>query len=285
VQIRPSLVLRGGILLPALGYLNQNHDSPRWDFVERPLVSTDVIPSTLSEVGFGAYGRFATRAALLSYDVYVTNGLGDAIVANETGRTDIAAGKSEGLFGEDNNGSPAVSGRLAARRPGLGEVGLSYYGGYYNRFRVEGEEVDERRWLGIAALDLGGPVGPAEVRGEAAYATIGVPSGLAELFGDRQWGAHVDVVVPVWRPSLLGYTDAVVSALLRLERVDYNRGTFTSTGQPIGDEVTAVVTGVSFRPSPGTVFRLNYRYHWARDFVGNDPARTAGLQVGFATYF
>jgi hypothetical protein len=285
VQIRPSLVLRGGILLPPLGYLNQNHDSPRWDFVERPLVSTDVIPSTLSEVGFGAYGRFATRAALLSYDLYVTNGLGDAIVANETGRTDIAAGKREGLFAEDNNGSPAVSGRLAARRPGLGEVGLSYYGGYYNRFRVEGEEVDERRWLGIAALDFGGPVGPAEVRGEVAYATIDVPGGLAELFGDRQWGAHVDVVVPVWRPSVLGYTDAVISALLRLERVDYNGGTFASTGQPIGDEVTAVVTGLSFRPSPGTVFRLNYRYHWARDFVGNDPARTAGLQVGFATYF
>lgn len=285
VQVRPSLVLRGGILLPPLGYLNQNHDSPRWDFVERPLVSTDVIPSTLSEVGFGAYGRVATRAALLSYDVYVTNGLGDAIVGNETGRTDIAAGKSEELFGEDNNGSPAVSGRLAARRPGLGEVGLSYYGGYYNRFRVEGADVDERRWLGIAALDFGAAVGPAEVRAEAAYATIDVPSGLAELFGDRQWGAHVDVVVPLWRPSVLGYTDAVVGALLRLERVDYNRGTFASTGEPIGDEVSAVVTGVSFRPSAGTVFRLNYRYHWARDFARNDAARTAGLQVGFATYF
>jgi hypothetical protein len=67
--------------------------------------------------------------------------------------------------------------------------------------------------------------------------------------------------------------------------VDYNVGTFASTGASIGDEVTALVPGLAFRPTPGTVFRANYRYHWTRDFVGNEPARTAGFQLGFATYF
>jgi len=38
VQVRPSLIVRAGIILPPLGYFNQNHDSPKWDFVERPLV-------------------------------------------------------------------------------------------------------------------------------------------------------------------------------------------------------------------------------------------------------
>jgi hypothetical protein len=42
---------------------------------------------------------------------------------------------------------------------------------------------------------------------------------------------------------------------------------------------------VSFRPTPGTVFRASYRYHWIHDMQGNDPARAAGFQVGFATYF
>ncbi|MCH1571876.1 MAG: hypothetical protein L7S64_11080 [Longimicrobiales bacterium] len=67
--------------------------------------------------------------------------------------------------------------------------------------------------------------------------------------------------------------------------MDYNSGTFSTTGSAIGDQVTALVPGVSFRPSSGTVFRANYRYHWATDFQGNDPARRAGFQVGFATYF
>ena len=112
-----------------------------------------------------------------------------------------------------------------------------------------------------------------------------MPSGLQELFGNRQWGAHVDLVAPIWHPEMSGYDGAAVALALRLEHVDYNRGTFTSTGLPILDDVTAIVPGLSFRPTPGTVFRANYRYHWTRDFVGNPTARTAGFQVGFATYF
>ena len=285
LQIRPELVIRAGIILPPLGFFNQNHDSPRWDFVDRPLVSTGIIPATLSEVGGGLYGRFSGGGLIFSYDAYLTNGLGEAVVGNETGRTDVPSGKSGAQFEEDNNGSPAVSMRVAARLTSLGELGLSYYGGYYNTYRREGVEVDERRWLGIAALDAGATIGPAEVRAELAYATIDVPAGMAELFGDRQWGAHVDLVVPVWRPRLLGYDAAALAAALRVEHVDYNVGTFASTSLPIGDEVTAVVPGVSFRPTPGTVFRANYRYHWTKDFAGNAPAQMAGFQLGFATYF
>jgi hypothetical protein len=285
LQIRPGLIVRAGIVLPPIGYFNQNHDSPRWDFVERPLVSTDVIPSTLSEVGGGIYGRVALRGAILSYDAYLTNGLTDGVIGNELGRTNIPSGKSEEMFGEDNNGSPAFSGRSAVRRSSLGEVGLSYYGGYYNAFRAEGEEVDDRRWLGITALDFGVGVRGAEVRGELAHAAVDVPDGMVEIFGNVQWGGHLDVVVPVWRPRVLDYEDAVLALGVRLERVDYNRGTFASTGDPIRDDVTALVPAVSFRPTAGTVFRANYRYHWIRDFAGNPTSRMAGFQLGFATYF
>ncbi|HET7819335.1 MAG TPA: hypothetical protein VFL70_08510, partial [Bacteroidia bacterium] len=55
-EFNPSLNLRAGILLPNIGMVNANHDSPKWEFIERPLSSTDIIPSTLSEVGFGIHG-------------------------------------------------------------------------------------------------------------------------------------------------------------------------------------------------------------------------------------
>lgn len=285
VRVRPELVVRAGIILPPLGYFNQNHDSPKWDFVERPLVSTGIIPATLSEVGGGVYGKVVAGGAVVSYDAYLTNGLGDGVVDNDVGRTDIASGKHEERFEEDNNGAPALTGRLGVRRPGLGEVGVSYYGGRYNAFRVEGVEVDERRWLDITALDVGFDVAGARVRAEAALARVDIPAGMAEVFGDRQWGAHLDVVAPVWRPTLPDYADAALAVAVRIEHVDYNQGSFASTGRSIGDEVTAVVPGVSFRPTPGTVFRANYRYHWIRDFVGNPRSRRAGFQLGFATYF
>ena len=285
VRVRPSLVFRAGILLLPIRYMNQNHDSPKWDFVERPLVTTEIIPSTLSEVGGGVYGKVPVSAGILSYDAYVSNGLGDGVVENDAGRTHIPSGKNEEQFAEDNNGSPALSARVGFRRPGLGEVGVSWYGGTYNSFRVEGEEVDERRRVDLVALDVGATVGPVNIRSEVAWARIDVPSGLEEVFGGSQWGAHVDLIVPVWEPAIAGYPNAKLSLGLRLERVDFNTGTFSSTGERIGDEVSALVPGVSFRLSADTVFRLNFRYDWITDFVGNEPARSAGWQLGFTTYF
>ncbi len=283
--VNPSLVLRGGILLPPIGAFNVNHDGPRYDFVDRPLVSTRIIPATLSEIGFGVHGRLAPRGFSASYDFYLVNGLGDGVILNETGRTDLASGKSSGRFEEDNNGSPALTGRIAAQSRRFGELGLSFYGGVYNTWRVEGEPVDEKRSLAIVAIDFYTAIGRLDLRGEAAWARIDVPDDLAELAGERQWGVHVDAVLPVWRPRIRGLPNPVVSVGLRLEYVDLNQGRFSSTGLPIRDETTAVVASLSFRPVPGTVFRANYRSESQRDPQGNPPSRTGGFQIGFATYF
>ena len=283
--VNPSFVLRAGILLPPLGAFNVNHDSPRYEFVDRPLVSTRIIPSTLSEVGFGAHGRLAPPGFGVSYDLYLTNGLGDGVILNESGRTDLAGGKSESRFEEDNNGSPAVSGRIAAQSRRFGELGASYYGGYYNTFRIEGEPVDEKRWLSIFALDWGTEVRGLSLRGEAAWVRVNVPESLTELHGERQWGVYLDAVLPVWHPTIRGLQNPVVALGMRLERVDFNQGRFGSTGTRIYDEINALTASVGFRPAAGTIFRANYRRESARDAQGNPPSRTGGFQVGFATYF
>jgi hypothetical protein len=283
--VNPSFVLRAGILLPPIGAFNVNHDSPRYDFVERPLVSTAIIPSTLSEVGFGAHGRLAPPGFSLSYDAYLVNGLGDGVILNETGRTDIPSGKTEDRFAEDNNGSPAFTGRIAAQHRTVGELGVSLYRGVYNTFRIEGEPVDEKRSVSIFAVDFNTEVRGLSLRGEAAWAGVDVPGDLAELLGERQWGVHLDAVLPVWHPRIQGLAAPVVSLGLRLERVDFNRGSFGSTGLTIFDDIDAVTGSLSFRPANGTVFRLNYRRESSRDPAGNPPSKTGGFQVGFATYF
>jgi hypothetical protein len=283
--VNPSFVIRAGVLLPPIGAFNVNHDAPRWDFVERPLVSTEIIPATLSEVGFGAHGRLFPRGFTLTYDAYLSNGLGDGVILNDAGRTRLASGKGTGLVAGDNNGRPGVSGRIGFQRRNLGELGLSYYGATYNTFSVDGRDIDARRAVRLAALDLNTEVHSVSLRGELAFAWIDVPDDLRELFGDRQWGVHVDAVVPMFRPRIRGLTDPVVNAVARVERVDFNRGRFTGTGDPIGDEISAVTLGLSFRPVAGTVFKANYRYERLRDFQGNDPVRRAGFQFGLATYF
>jgi hypothetical protein len=285
-QLNTALVLRAGILLPPIGGFNQNHDGPRWEFVERPLVSTEVIPSTLSEVGFGANGRFFAGKSTFTYDAYLTNGLNDGVILNNSGRTRLAEGKGGDQLAEDNNGSPAFSTRIAMQDGRIGEIGVSYYTGVYNTHKVEGEVVDVPRRLSIAAVDGSATLWRRiDVRGEVAVANVDLPPSLDELQASRQLGGFVDVVVPLFRPRLRTLKDAVVNAAVRLEYIDLNAGQFRSINSRIYDETKALSVGLSFRPVSGTIFRANYVRQHFRDIFGNGTEKTGGFRVGVSTYF
>lgn len=285
-QLSSAFVLRGGILLVPIGGFNQNHDGPRWEFVERPLSATEIVPSTLSEVGFGANGRFFFGKSTLTYDAYLTNGLNDGIILNQSGKTRLAEGKGAEQLEEDNNGSPAFSGRLALQHGKLGEVGVSHYNGIYNTHKVEGETVDSPRRVSISAIDVGTRLWHGiDLRGEIAVNHVQLPPSLNELQASKQWGSFVDVVMPVFRPKLRSHKDAVINAAIRVEYVDLNSGGFASTGARIFDETRAISAGLGFRPASGTVFRVNYVRQQTRDLFGNTPVNTGGFRMGLATYF
>jgi len=285
-QLSSAFVLRGGILLIPIGGFNQNHDGPRWEFVERPLSATEIIPSTLSEVGFGANGRFFLGESTLTYDAYLTNGLHDGIILNRSGKTRLAEGRGGDQLEEDNNGSPAFSSRVALQNGWLGEIGVSYYNGVYNTHKVEGVQIDVPRRVSIAALDASTRLWRGiDVRGEVAMNRVDLPPSLGELQASRQWGGFLDIVVPVFRPKMRSQKDAVVSAAVRLEYIDLNAGRFASTNARIYDETRAITAGLSFRPVAGTVFRANYVRQAFRDMFGNAAAHTGGFRMGVATYF
>lgn len=284
--VSPALTFRAGILLTPLGGFNQNHDSPRWEFIDRPLVSTQIIPSTLSEPGAGVRGSFYLPQIDLTYEAYGVNGLGSGVAFNNTGRTSLRAGKNQETFAEDNNGKPSFTGKISASNDLAGTLGLSYYGGPYNDFRREGDIVEVERDLHIYAADYHGEFPWFSVVGEAAYTDINLPKELRDMLGDKQWGCFGDLIVPVWSPNLLGTDGEVLNANLRFERVDYNIGNFTTTKKNKGNDATATVLGISYRPTTDLVIRLNYRHHWESDLLDNTPlVQSNNLQVGFATYF
>lgn len=284
-EFHPALILRAGILLPPIGYFNQNHDSPKWEFIDRPLVSTTLIPSTLSEIGFGVHGNIPVSGSTLTYEVYLTNGLNDNIIANGENRTSLASGKGGALFEEDNNGSPTFSSRIALKNRGIGELGLSFYGGSYNTFEADGLQLEEKRNLSIWALDANFSIAQLQMVGEAAWINVDIPESFGQQFGSKQWGFHLDFIYPVLRTSLLNLQNVTLNTNFRVERVDYNIDDFDETGGNINDDITAIVPGLSLRFSKNTLLRANYRYHWERDLFGNPAARVAGFQLGFASYF
>jgi hypothetical protein len=121
--------------------------------------------------------------------------------------------------------------------------------------------------------------------GELAYIYVNLPPSYGENFGSGQWGWHSDWIYPVFKGMLFQWRNVRINTSLRLEFVDYNLDTFNETGSGISDHVFSVMPGVSFRFSENTVLRVNYRYRWDTDFLGNPAQRTAGFQFGFASYF
>lgn len=292
-RVNQALNVRAGILLPQIGLVNANHDSPKWDIIDRPLSSTMIIPTTLSEVGVGLFGKFYIGNNTISYDAYVVNGLQDGVVLNEEGITFIPAGKSEESFGEDNNGTPMYNGRLAIINRKFGEYGISYYGGVYNSYLMEGEAVDDKRSLHLLAFDFNTQINKLTVRGELVKAMIDVAEDIDESYGTEQAGGFLELTYPIIKKTLFGYEHAKINSVFRLEAVDMNQGTFKNNflytssieGDKIGNEIKAIVLGLSFRPTAATTFRANYIKHWSTDILRNPPALLGGFQFGFASYF
>lgn len=65
VEFDPLINLRAGIILNPIGSFNQNHDGPKWDFTDRPISSTQMLPATFSNAGVGIFGKNTLRNGCL----------------------------------------------------------------------------------------------------------------------------------------------------------------------------------------------------------------------------
>lgn len=287
-EFAPLFNLRGGVIMNPIGAFNQNHDGPKWEFVDRPISATQMLPATWSNVGFGLFGKKFTNNWVFGYEAYLTNGFDDKIIANGENKTFLPATKeNRDRFEESSNGRPLFTGKLAVRNNKVGEIGVSYMGGVYNKFQEDGLVLDKKRRVDVFAIDFNTVVPTAKtyINGEWAWVNVDVPETYTEQFGRKQKGGFVDVVQPVLKRSMLGFEKAVLNVACRLEYVDWNNGTFKSTGGNISDDVYSIVPAISWRPTAQTVIRFNYRHNWQQDILGNPPEKLAGFQFGFSTYF
>jgi hypothetical protein len=271
-----------------IGAFNQNHDGPIWDFIDRPVSATTIIPSTLSNAGFGLHGKYFVKRWILGYEAYLTNGFDDNIISNEDNRTSLAAGKrNPARFEESNSGLPMFTGKLAIRNRKIGELGISYMTGVYNKWKQDGLILDSKRSASVLAVDFNTSLikNRLNITGEVAKVFVDVPETYTQQFGTQQFGGYIDIIGTVLKRKILGWDNAKLNVGVRLEYADYNQGSFKETGGNIADDIWAIVPSIAFRPVGTTVIRFNYRYEQQRDLLGNPPALTGVIQFGFSTYF
>ena len=217
VAFHPLFNFRGGIVMNPIGAFNENHDGPKWEFVERPDVAVNMLAATLSNAGFG----------------------------------------------------------------------ISYMGGTYNKFEDDGEEVEDQAKLDVFAIDWNTTIKATGtyIVGEAAWIWAETPDTYTQQYGNKQRGVFMDIVQPVYKSKIFEWEDATFNVAARFDYVDWNVGQFAETNTKIGDQILAVTPGISFRPTPKTVFRINYRYEWKTDILNNPAVQAATWYMGFSSYF
>lgn len=288
VTFHPLFNFRGGIIMNPIGAFNQNHDGPKWEFTDRPISATQMLPATWSNAGFGLFGKSFRNEWMFGYEIYLSGGFDNSIIDNQENKTFLPASKANPeRFEESASGSPLTTAKIAIKHSKIGELGLSYMGGVYNTFEEDGIEIDKKRRLHVYAIDYNTTLPGIKtfITGEWAWINVDVPDTYTQQYGNKQHGGFLDIVQPILNRKIHAWENAIVNLSVRLEYVDWNSGTFNETGDNIGEELWSIMPSLSFRPSPQTVFRLNYRIQRQKDVLNNDPAKTAGFSFGVSSYF
>ena len=119
--IKPWLNVRAGMILSPIGILNERHEPPSFNGVERPFVETLIIPTTWREMGIGLTGDLGRG---FRYRTYMMSALDPVGFNAESG---ITEGRRSGFDAAYRN--PAFAGRLEYAGVRRLTLGLSAYTG------------------------------------------------------------------------------------------------------------------------------------------------------------
>lgn len=147
-EILPWLNFRGGLMLVPMGIINEYHEPPTYNGVERPNLDSKIAPTTWREIGAGFTGRIDN--ASLKYQLYVMNGFNGYDDGGKFRGTDgYRKGRQKGA--ESFMSSPTLTTKIDYYGiPGL-KLGFSTYNGKSQSSLYNGLDKDDE--LGKAQAD------------------------------------------------------------------------------------------------------------------------------------
>ena len=273
--ISPAFTMRAGLVLPPVGIVNEIHEPPTFNGVDRPTFDQVVIPTTWREIGVGAVGAIPGSSGL-SYRLYLMNGLK---AAGFTAASGIRGGRQEGK--EASFANPSVTGRLEWARPGLRLGGSFWYGGSANQDSLLGTGAFDNA-VALVSADARYDVGPLMFRGVVAHISVADADAIDAVYatqvGSRIAGGYIEAAYNVLS-ALAPASAQRLNAFLRYENFD------TQAGVPAGvvkDETLArriTTFGLSYKPIYNVVLKGDYQLQ--RNKAGVGEGEVLALGVGY----
>ena len=274
-RLSEGLTIRTGLVLPPVGIINETHEPPTFNGVDRPGFDHDVIPTTWREIGIGAVGTIPGGSGL-AYRVYLVNGLRAAGFSDAAG---IRGGRQEGRQASFVN--PSLTGRLEWARPGWKVGGSFWYGGTADTNTAVGTGSFGAP-VALLAVDARHDVGAFALRGVLAGISVrdaqAINAAYGQSVGNRIAGGYFEVACNVLR-ALAPASSQKVDAFVRHERYD------TQADVPVGvtrDRALArriTTLGLTYRPTWKTAFKGDYQL--VRNAAGAGEHDVLSFGVGY----
>jgi len=268
-RVSDRVTLRTGLVLVPIGIINETHEPPTFNSVDRPAFDHDVIPTTWREIGVGIVGRLPVADGW-NYRLYLLNGLRADGFSDAEG---IREGRQEGR--EATFANPSFTGRIEWARPagGLRLGGAFWYGGTTAGDTLLGTGTFDAP-VTVLSADARYDRGPLSVRAVAATISVSDADTINALYGaavgNRISGGYGEVAYNVLQ-FLAPQSSQRLNAFVRHERY---RTTDTAA---LARRVTTL--GLAYKPTWNTIFKGDYTL--LRTEAGTGQAEVLRLGVGY----
>jgi hypothetical protein len=286
-RISTGLNLRGGLLLIPMGIINEYHEPPTFNGVERPNVDKYIVPTTWREIGAGISGTILP--ASLKYQAYIVNGFkGYGPTAQFNGKNGLRGGRQKGA--ESIISSPNFSFKVDYFGITGLNIGLAGYFGKSQSTLYHGLSKDDQPGktradssvIGSAMVGLDLRYGNygLQVRGQLIYNSLSNSLEYNEFtgsdLGSEMLGYYLEVGYNIFKHVDTKFEKLV--PFLRYEKYNTHHGVSENMIMNAAFDRTDLTAGLGFWFTEGAVVKADYQWF----FNGADQqAQQLNFGIGF----
>lgn len=287
--------IRGGLLLIPMGIINENHEPPIFNGVERPLIDKYIVPTTWREIGFGLAGTIPEVS--LRYQAYLVNGFKSYDEeAKLSGKYGLRKGRQKGA--ESIMRTPG----LAARVEYFGVLGLNLgLSGYFGKTQSSlYKEIEKTQNAEIAQADSS-VVGVSmfgfdvryqfsglQFRGQLYYTMLSnthqynsftADEGVSNDVGSSMFGYYIEAAYNVFQVS-----EGIKSEFIPFVRYsNYNTQLTVADGLGLNEmyNVTAITAGLGYKIIPNVAIKADLQFVKSKGAMEYNKVFNAGIGLWF----
>lgn len=289
-EVLNNLSIKGGLILIPMGIINEYHEPPSYNGVERPNTDNVIVPTTWREIGLGFDGRISN--ASLRYQLYIVNGFnGYDGTARFNGSNGLRSGRQKGA--ESYISSPNISAKADYSGISGLKLGLSGYFGESQSELYDGLDKNDKLAQSAAdssvirirmvGLDYRYSIYGFQTRGQVVYSKFTnvdeYNSFTGSDLGESMLGYYAEVAYDIFNTNESIKNE--LTPFFRFEQYNTHQSVVSGTTKNNAYKKTELFVGFAFKMDRGAVFKADYQ--WYKN--GTEKTFNSMINVGIGVWF